>query len=286
MPRAYHLFDLESRAHGDQNASGDDKREAQGQADDGEGDKRSDDKARGAGAEGEFEFLLRGRLRGFVVHDSTEKDRGNRFPGIRCGLAEDAMKENGDIDFSGGAVELAHAAVRRRVFEGAVAVDATAGNGRDTLFLAREVGAGGKVFAVDLQAEAVTRTRALLEAEGLAERVFLRQGNHADLGALWPELQPRSVQAVMFNLGYLPGGNKEIITRVESTLAGLEQAATLLAPGGVLAVVCYPGHPGGGEESRAVCDWAERFSGDEYTCHVQRPSRDSERAPFLVTLEG
>ena len=195
------------------------------------------------------------------------------------------MKENGDSEFPGGAVERAHAEVRPHLFDGAIAVDATAGNGRDTLFLAREVGAGGKVFAVDLQAEAVTRTRALLEAEGLADRVSLRQGSHAHLDNLWPELAPRSVQAVMFNLGYLPGGNKEIITRVESTLAGLEQAGRLLAPDGVLTVVCYPGHPGGGEESRAVCDWAERLRGDAYTCHIQRPSRISERAPFLVTLE-
>ena len=194
------------------------------------------------------------------------------------------MNRKSDLEFSGGAVERAHAEVRPRLFEGAIAVDATAGNGRDTLFLAREVGAGGKVFAVDLQAAAVTRTRALLEAECLADRVSLRQASHADLGALWPELAPRSVHAVMFNLGYLPGGDKSVITGVDSTLAGLEQARRLLAPGGVLTVVCYPGHPGGGEESRAVCDWAERFRGDAYTCHLQRPSRDSERAPFLVTL--
>ena len=196
------------------------------------------------------------------------------------------MKEEKDLESPGGAVERSHAAVRRRLFAGAIAVDATAGNGRDTLFLAGGVGADGKVFAVDLQDEAVRRTRALLEAQGLAERVLLRQGNHADLSALWPELHPGSVQAVMFNLGYLPGGDKAVITGVESTLAGLEQSARLLAPGGVLAVVCYPGHPGGGEESRAVWDWAERFSSRDFVCRSERPCGASGRAPFLVTLEG
>ncbi len=191
------------------------------------------------------------------------------------------MKEQ---DYEPGAVEKAHAAVLDSLFEGAVALDATAGNGRDTVFLSRLVGPGGKVYALDIQSEAVTRTRALLEGEGLSDRVILRRGSHADLRDRWPELRPGSVQAIMFNLGYLPGGEKSLITRPESTLAGLEQALPLIAPAGVLTVVCYPGHPGGEAESEAVCSWAEALPEQTFSSRIERLAGRSEKAPFLVLV--
>jgi hypothetical protein len=183
-----------------------------------------------------------------------------------------------------GAVEKAHAAVLDSLFEGAVALDATAGNGHDTSFLARSVGAAGKVYALDVQSEAVTRTRARLEAEGLIDRVILRQGSHGDLRGVWPELRPGSVQAIMFNLGYLPGGDKSLITRPESTLAGLGQSLSLIAGSGVLTVVCYPGHPGGEAESEAVCAWAEGLPEQTFSCRIERPDDRSATAPFLVRV--
>ena len=80
-------------------------------------------------------------------------------------------------------------------------VDATMGNGHDTLFLAEQVGPGGHVYAFDIQPEAVESTRKLLEEHGLSDRVTLLCRSHADLA----EAVPAGVAAVVFNLGWLPG---------------------------------------------------------------------------------
>mgnify|MGYP002626423586 FL=1 len=169
----------------------------------------------------------------------------------------------------------AHEVVSEAVRPGDTVVDATAGNGHDTLFLARLVGERGKVIAFDVQPAAIESTRRQLEAAGVTERVELHCESHTHM-ASWAEAD--SVRAVMFNLGYLPGGDHSLITRTTSTLPALDAAADLLAPGGVLTVVCYPGHSGGAEESEAVRAWIEARGGEVFP-------QAREGAPFLVVWE-
>lgn len=137
------------------------------------------------------------------------------------------------------------------------AIDATCGNGHDTLHLARAVGPAGFVFAIDIQPEAVESTRALLGENALAGRVRLITGDHAGLSALWKNHAADfpAPRAIVFNLGYLPGSGKEIITREASTLTALGQATDLLAPDGLLVCTCYPGHDGGDMETSVVRAW-------------------------------
>jgi SAM-dependent methyltransferase len=183
------------------------------------------------------------------------------------------------------AVDRCHDLLRRYVGPGQRCIDATAGRGRDTLLLAELVGAGGAVLAVDLQLEAIQATGARL-AEARAGQEAERQREPGEAGALEATAGPSRIevprgfaavqllhanhaqllelagpswwgttQALVFNLGYLPGADKRVITRPESTLLALEAAPRLLAPGGVLAIVVYPGHPGGAEEALAVERW-------------------------------
>lgn len=173
----------------------------------------------------------------------------------------------------------AHREVAAVLRVGELAVDATAGNGHDTVFLAERVGPTGRVLAFDIQAAAIEATRARLAAAGLAERVGLVLGSHGDLAQ---HVAPGGVAAVMFNLGYFPGGDHAVITRTADTLRALGAAVAALRPGGILTVVCYPGHPGGEEESAAVVDWAESLDPGCFAVAVHRRGATLKPAPFLV----
>jgi predicted methyltransferase len=140
---------------------------------------------------------------------------------------------------------------------GDIAVDGTAGKGRDTACLAQAVGSSGHVHAFDIQAKAVASTRNLLEVAGLLDRVSVHLRSHAELAEVLTPAQQGKVGVALFNLGYLPGGNPDIITRPDSTQAALEAAFDALRPGGRLICVAYTGHPGGSEESDVVLKFAE-----------------------------
>jgi tRNA A58 N-methylase Trm61 len=153
--------------------------------------------------------------------------------------------------------ELAHLLVERCLKPGDRAIDATVGNGHDTLFLARLVGPGGRVDGFDLQTAAIERTR--IKTSELPQ-VRLHAMGHERIG----ELVAGPVDAVMFNLGYLPSGDKSVITLPSSTLPALESSAKLLGGGGILTVVVYPGHEGGAEEAEAVTRWFQNLRRECY----------------------
>ena len=174
--------------------------------------------------------------------------------------------------------EWAHDAVRAVVRPGETVVDATAGNGHDTLFLANCVQPGGHVYGFDVQEEAVAKTRARLTEAGM-EDVWLHliHGGHEEMAVA----VEGPVAAVMFNLGYLPGGDRSLTTGERSTLAALEQAVRLLRPGGVISVVCYRGHPGGAEEAEAVDGYAKGLEGVGVSVLGKEQSEDG---PFLLVV--
>ncbi len=174
---------------------------------------------------------------------------------------------------------LAHRIVAAVLQPDEVAIDATVGNGHDTLFLAWQVGTQGHVYGFDVQEEALARTRRRLEEAGLQERTTLLQIGHEHMAEAVPVRLHGHIGAIMFNLGYLPGGSdRSCITRPQTTLPALEAALRLLRPGGVLTVVAYRGHPGGSEEAEAVRRWAEaldpdRFVAVRYTfCNRRQPA--------------
>lgn len=136
-----------------------------------------------------------------------------------------------------------------------LAVDGTAGNGHDTLFLAEAVGPGGRVWAFDVQAAALAAARQRLrQADGgtLEDRVtFVPQG-HETLAVTLPASARGAVRGAMFNLGFLPGSDKAVKTTAKGTVHALTDLMDYMAPGGVVSVHCYTGHAGGREEALAV----------------------------------
>lgn len=182
---------------------------------------------------------------------------------------------------------MAQRLVAERLGAGGIAVDATAGNGVDTLFLARAAGARGRVYAFDVQQSALERTRQRLAAEtgdGALAPVTLVHAGHERMAASIPDSDHGRLAAVMFNLGYLPGGDPALITRPDTTLAALEAALALLAPGGIMTAVLYPGHAGGEAEAEAVAQWAARVPSSVGQT-VQYRFMQKPDAPYLVALE-
>lgn len=156
------------------------------------------------------------------------------------------------------AVTRAHEILRAHAAPGDVAIDATAGNGHDTLFLTQLVAPGGKVFAFDIQPVALTNARRRLEDAGVPEAAFaLIADGHENMARHIPQTWHGRIAAVVFNLGYLPGGDKSVITTAATTLEALRSSLELLRTGGGLVVVLYTGHAGGVEEEEAV----RRFAG-------------------------
>ena len=175
-----------------------------------------------------------------------------------------------------------HDTLRDHLVAGDRVIDATMGNGHDTLMLARLVAPNGRVAAFDIQPAAVENTRQRLTDAGLLDSVTLHLVSHdhllTTLGPDWPG----RVAAATFNLGYLPGGDKSLITRARTTVAALDQTLGTLRPGGLLSLMLYRGHPGADDETAAVRQWLTQLPEG---CRVE--VRES-RGPilYLVRLSG
>ncbi|MDZ4286649.1 MAG: class I SAM-dependent methyltransferase [Prosthecobacter sp.] len=184
---------------------------------------------------------------------------------------------------SGGlpsAVGWAQLLMADRLRPGDVVADATAGNGHDTLFLAGHVGEQGHVYAMDVQAKAVDETRRRLLEAGISEdRFTLVCAGHETMRVVIPLAQHGRLRGIMFNLGYLPGSDKSVITRTETTLQALAVALELLAPGGLLTVAVYPGHEGGAQEQQAIGAWIAGLSPRDFEAQLIRPVNRSASPP-------
>jgi len=179
--------------------------------------------------------------------------------------------------------QLAHEIVRSVLQPGEPAVDGTAGNGHDTLFLSQLTGPCGKVWAFDIQQSALTSTQRRLDQHGCCNTCLIL-GDHAEMESLLPATVPGSVGAIMFNLGYLPHHDHALTTRKESTLLAVQAAVRCLRKNGVLTVVAYRGHPGGAEEAMTVDQWmagyAVRTGGP-----FRFPEANPTRGPQLLAIK-
>ena len=165
--------------------------------------------------------------------------------------------------------------------EGEVAVDFTMGNGNDTLFLSKAVGETGKVYAFDIQEDALTSTRAHLEANGAPENYTLICASHHRV----KEFVKEPIKAGMFNLGYLPrSGRKAVTTMRETTMPAVEAALELLAPDGVLIVAIYPGHEEGALEGEMLREYFKTLS--KYrVCPSEFKILNSPTSPYFFVVE-
>jgi tRNA A58 N-methylase Trm61 len=176
---------------------------------------------------------------------------------------------------------MAHLWLRQVIMPGDHVVDATLGNGHDALFLAQCVGIHGKVTGFDVQAQALASATQQMINHEIPDSVYeWHLASHSRMRDCVKE----SVKAVMFNLGYLPGADHSMITSAKETLIALEAAASLITAGGMITVVCYPGHAGGDREAEAVKAWASA-SGAEWHVVYYGKWATRQAAPELIAMQ-
>lgn len=181
--------------------------------------------------------------------------------------------------------EYCHRFLRDYIREGDICVDATAGNGGDTEFLCRMIGEGGRVYAFDIQEQALRNTAERLDRAGLRGRAELICAGHERMR----EYVKGPAAAAVFNLGYLPGGDHALATRAETTLKAAQQALELLKPGGVLSLCIYSGGDTGYEERDALLSWLKELDTRRWLVIVNsfyNRKNDPPLPVFVIRLEG
>ena len=153
------------------------------------------------------------------------------------------------------ALQLSHAYAERLIVPGDRVVDATCGNGGDTVFLARLVGPKGRVEGFDIQEAAILKTTERLTEAHLIDRCRLHTQSHDQMDE-WVE---PGVSLVLFNLGYLPGGNHAIGTRPATTLPAITKALERIRSGGAVLICLYYGGDSGFDEYKAVLDFVRQL---------------------------
>ena len=169
----------------------------------------------------------------------------------------------------------------RSIQAGDSVVDATMGNGKDTLFLCGLVGESGHVYAFDVQEEAVARTRERVADAGYADRTTLLLAGHETMAVHVPS----GIQAVMFNLGWLPGAEHVVTTKTDTTIEAVRAAVSLIAPGGIVTICVYPGHDEGARELSALLEYARLLNVREYNVAHHCFLNASSQTPQLILIQ-
>ncbi len=164
--------------------------------------------------------------------------------------------------------------------QGDTAVDFTMGNGNDTLFLAQTVGANGHVYAFDIQEQALLQTKDRLELNGVADRVTLIKDSHH----FAENYITKKFDAGVFNLGYLPGGDKTLTTKCETTRCAVLSALKLMKDGGILLIAVYPGHAEGEREGDMLHALFSELDRRQY-CAAVLKIVNSPDSPYFFTVE-
>ena len=173
-------------------------------------------------------------------------------------------------------LEMAHDFLSQVITPEDIVVDATMGNGYDTLFLAK---LAKQVYAFDIQEQALEKTSQRIQEAGLTNVDLILQGHET------VDQYVTEVKAAIFNLGYLPSADKSIITQPQTTLEALEKLCQMLIKGGRIAIMIYYGHEGGDIERDAVLDFVSQLPQQEYTATIYRTLNQISNPPFLVMIE-
>ena len=178
-------------------------------------------------------------------------------------------------------LSLAHQFIESHVSDGDLCIDATAGRGYDTAFLARLVGKTGKVLAFDIQQEALDSTASLLREQGLHENVTLYLDSHANMAQY---AAYGTVSCITFNLGYLPGGDHHTCTHAESSIAAIEAGLLLLKENGVMSFCIYYGGDSGFEEKNALIDYLKAIDSRKYTVLITEFANRPNNPPIPIFI--
>ena len=171
------------------------------------------------------------------------------------------------------ALDIIKRVISENVREGDICIDATAGRGNDTLFMAQIVGESGHVTAFDIQQDAVDSTKKLLEENGVSHRADVLLKSHSEMDALFDE---GSVSCITFNFGWLPKGDHSVSTKKETSIEAIEKGLRLLKKDGIMTLIIYYGRDTGFEERDAILEYLPTIDSEKYTVlempFVNRPN--------------
>ena len=167
------------------------------------------------------------------------------------------------------------------VQKGDIVIDATMGNGYDTIYLGNLVGENGKVYAFDVQEEAIKSTKKKVERDNMTDRVELILDGHQNLDKYVKE----EVSCVVFNLGYLPRAKHVVITKPDTTLEAIKKSLKLLKPNGIISIAAYIGHEGGLEEKNYICEYLYNLNQNEFNVLHMQFTNQINNPPQLILIE-
>lgn len=178
--------------------------------------------------------------------------------------------------------EWCHHFIKEQVLPGDLCIDATAGNGYDTEFLCRLTGDTGKVLSFDIQDAAVEATSLRLQMAQLSHIGTVIKDSHANMASY---ASFDTVSCIVFNFGYLPGGDHALATKADSSIAAMEAGLLLLKKGGLMSLCIYSGGDSGFEERDAILLWLQRLDSRKYlvilSSYYNRPNHPP--IPVLIS---
>jgi SAM-dependent methyltransferase len=179
------------------------------------------------------------------------------------------------------AVQMAHNFIISRLQAAKLVVDATAGNGKDTLFLAKNTPATTAILAFDIQPQAIANTEIVVKQHQFHHKIRLILDSHANIA----NYIDQPIDAAMFNLGYLPGGDHTLSTCPDITIEAISQTLQLLAVGGLLTVAAYPGYEHGKRECQAVHQYLAGLRQQTFAIGSWGMVNQTNSPPVLYVIE-
>ncbi|HLR62707.1 MAG TPA: class I SAM-dependent methyltransferase [Lentibacillus sp.] len=183
-----------------------------------------------------------------------------------------------------GIIHYAHHLMKEAVNQGDTVIDATCGNGHDTLFLSRLVGESGHVFGFDIQEQAIANTKYRLDQNNRTNTTVIKD-SHSNFVHHIPIDKLTRLGGAIFNLGYLPGSDKSVITRSETTILAIEGILSHLKQNGIVVLVVYHGHEGGDLEREQLMRYVRLLDQKQYHVLYYGFINQKNDPPFILAIQ-
>ena len=183
-----------------------------------------------------------------------------------------------------GILNYSHYLLEESVTKGETVIDATCGNGNDTLYLSKLVGDEGHVLAFDIQEQAIQNSKKLVDDNGFENVSFIKD-SHAHIVKYLPEETNEHIGGAIFNLGYLPKSDKSIITEGDSTIAAIDTILNFLKKDGLIVIVVYHGHEGGDSEKEMILKHVINLDQKEYNVLKYGFINQKNNPPFIIAIQ-
>ncbi|MDQ0160908.1 class I SAM-dependent methyltransferase [Alkalibacillus salilacus] len=180
-------------------------------------------------------------------------------------------------------IPFAHQWISDTLKSGDIAVDATLGNGHDSVALSKEVGSNGLIYSFDIQQSAIDQAQSLFTQSNINNITSIKLG-HEQAKDYLIEQGITSIGGVIFNLGFLPGGDESITTQADSTIQAIEGLFELLMPHRMIVIVIYPGHDSGQIEKDLLIQHLQNQPAAKMDVAMYHMVNRSNKAPFVVGL--